>query len=142
MHVSVSILPNLVLTPGVLAIADFTCITKPRIGINNEATYIAGFFNDRAEVSFSRTINTYTQGDSLSADHVPLPSNDTWYPPLAGSETVAFLRMSANLGKARIGTFACKMTKNGKQAKIDVVIMSRNGMSGKVMKYKLVTQIE
>ncbi|XP_038066628.1 uncharacterized protein LOC119736684 [Patiria miniata] len=105
---------------GVSAVVDFTCITKPRIDIDSEDTYIAAYLNGSdAELSFARTIDTFTSAKKNNQLVLPTHSIDTTQ---SGDAAISILRLPSAGGKSRVGIFACK---NGDH-KIGTVIMSRN----------------
>ncbi|XP_038066652.1 tyrosine-protein kinase receptor Tie-1-like [Patiria miniata] len=112
---------------GVSAVVDFTCITKPRIDIDSDDTYIAAYLHGSdAELSFARTTFTRTGTDT---DNPPakleLPSNRSLETPQSSEgDQISILRLPADGGKTRIGAFACKATRD--DINIGTVIMSKN----------------
>ncbi|XP_022100198.1 uncharacterized protein LOC110984366 [Acanthaster planci] len=120
---------------GTSAFDDFTCITKPRIDINNEDTYIATYLHgSNASLSFRRTTFTYTGSSSYSYygrtwGRLPLPANHSFeIPALPGGDEVSILRLPATGGRTRIGSFACETSSTQGLANnsIGTVIMSRS----------------
>ncbi|XP_038066629.1 receptor-type tyrosine-protein phosphatase delta-like [Patiria miniata] len=94
-----------------LTVDDFTCITKPRIDIGREETYIAAYLHGGdAALSFARTTFTYTTVDDKD-NRLGLPS---YYrsEPRSSSEgdEISILRLPATGRKTRIGAFACRAT--------------------------------
>ncbi|XP_038066650.1 receptor-type tyrosine-protein phosphatase delta-like [Patiria miniata] len=111
---------------GVSAVVDFTCITKPRIDIDSEDTYIAAYLNGSdAELSFART--TFTRTGTDTHDPPPpleLPLNSSKTSMASEGNQISILRLPAAGGKTRIGVFACKATRD--DISIGTVIMSKN----------------
>ncbi|XP_022097200.1 receptor-type tyrosine-protein phosphatase T-like isoform X2 [Acanthaster planci] len=113
---------------AVFGIVDFTCVTKPRIDINNENTFIAGYLHGNGRtLSFIRVIDTYT---SVEKGSLKLPSQAKEKkdrPTAQEGETISIRRMPASDTKQRIGAFACKATKTpGDVTTIQTIIMSKN----------------
>ncbi|XP_038066583.1 angiopoietin-1 receptor-like [Patiria miniata] len=113
---------------SVSAFVDFTCITKPRIDIYSEDTYIAGYLHGgNATLSFART--TYTSFDNIN-DQLGLPSVH-YYLETHSSSTggkISILLLPAPGGKTRIGAFACRAVMTGRgrpNISIGTVIMSK-----------------
>ncbi|XP_038066637.1 receptor-type tyrosine-protein phosphatase mu-like [Patiria miniata] len=110
-----------------LTFEDFTCVTKPRIDIGSDKTYIAAYLHSgHAELSFARTTYTYTSVDNIN-DQLGLPSGHR-YEPTSSSEgdEISILRLPAAGGKTRIGAFACNaMIAGSGNVSIGTVIMSK-----------------
>ncbi|XP_038066548.1 tyrosine-protein kinase receptor Tie-1-like [Patiria miniata] len=106
------------------AIHDFTCITKPRIDIGSEETYIAAFLHGgNATLSFARTTYTYTSVDN---DPLGLPSDYRLKPrPSSEGDEIFKLRLPAAGGMTRIGAFACNARMTDRNDSIGTIIMSR-----------------
>ncbi|XP_038066579.1 uncharacterized protein LOC119736637 [Patiria miniata] len=116
-------------SPGiesVSGIVDFTCITKPRIDIGSEDTYIAAYLHGgNAALNFSRTTYTYTSDYN---DPLGLPSEHHLEPHSSSEgDEISILRLPAAGGRTRIGAFACNARIAGSgNISIGTVIMSRN----------------
>ncbi|XP_038066631.1 uncharacterized protein LOC119736688 [Patiria miniata] len=110
---------------GVSAVIDFTCITKPRIDIDSEDTYIAAYLHGSdAALSFARTTYTYTSVDNIK-DQLGLPSDHDLEPHSSSEgDKISILRLPAAGGKTRIGFFACRA--NQETHSIGTLIMNRN----------------
>ncbi|XP_033636810.1 receptor-type tyrosine-protein phosphatase alpha-like [Asterias rubens] len=106
---------------GVIAVDDFTCVTKPIVGPSEE-TFIAGFFvNLDGTLSFARTQHTKTVDSALT-----LPTDSNLDPTaLRGDVSVSVLRMPASGGISRIGVYGCQATMaGGSLTSIGTVIMN------------------
>ncbi|XP_038066550.1 uncharacterized protein LOC119736605 [Patiria miniata] len=114
----------------VSAIHDFTCITKPRINISSEDTYIAAYLHGgNATLSFARTTYTYTSVDRIGLyNQLELPSGHRFkLRPSSEEDEISILRLPAAGGKTRIGAFACRARMMGREyISIGTVIMSKN----------------
>ncbi|XP_071799484.1 receptor-type tyrosine-protein phosphatase mu-like isoform X2 [Asterias amurensis] len=111
---------------GVFAVADFTCVTKPRVPLDAEDTFIAGFFvNLAGSISIRRTQYTYTTGTTNRNDR-RLPTGSIQDPTaLHGDVLVSVLQMPASGGISRIGVYGCQATVTGQSTyNIGTVIMS------------------
>ena len=110
---------------GTSAIIDFTCVTKPRIDISRDDTYIAGYLvGTNVRLSFSRT--TYTKTGAKS--ELPEESTEEIIPPASSHEIISILRLPAAGNETRIGAFACSATMaNGAYINVGTFIMSKNG---------------
>ncbi|XP_038066639.1 receptor-type tyrosine-protein phosphatase T-like [Patiria miniata] len=110
-----------------LTFDDFTCITKPRIDIDSEYTYIAAYLHGgNANLSFARTTYTYTSVDNIN-DPLGLPSYHRLKPRSSSEgDEISILRLPAAGGKTRIGAFACNaMIAGSGNVSIGTVIMSK-----------------
>ncbi|XP_038066586.1 uncharacterized protein LOC119736642 [Patiria miniata] len=105
---------------SVSTVVDFTCITKPRIDIDSEDTYIAAYVHGgNAALTFARTTYTYTSF-GLPLDHRLEPHSSS-----EGDE-ISILRLPAAGGKTRIGAFACNARIAGSgNIRIGTVVMSK-----------------
>ena len=112
------------------AVDDFTCVTKPRVPLDAEDTFIAGFFvNLAGNLSIRRTQDTFTTATTNSNDR-SLPTDSTLdTTALHGDVSVSVLQMPASGGISRIGVYGCQATVNGQSTyNIGTVIMSITGM--------------
>ncbi|XP_033636797.1 receptor-type tyrosine-protein phosphatase kappa-like [Asterias rubens] len=111
---------------GVFAVDDFTCVTKPRVPLDAEDTFIAGFFvNLTGSLSIRRTQYTYTTGIANTDDR-RLPTDSNLDPTaLHGDVSVSVLQMPASGGVSRIGVYGCQATVNRQSTyNIGTVVMS------------------
>ncbi|XP_071799489.1 angiopoietin-1 receptor-like [Asterias amurensis] len=112
---------------GVFAVDDFTCVTKPRVPLDAEDTFIAGFFvNLAGSLSIRRTQFTYTTPGDYNPNDRSLPTGSIQDPTaLHGDVSVSVLRMPASGGISRIGVYGCQATVTGQSTyNIGTVIMS------------------
>ena len=112
------------------AVDDFTCVTKPRVPLDAEDTFIAGFFvNLAGNLSIRRTQDTFTTATTNSNDR-SLPTDSTLdTTALHGDVSVSVLQMPASGGISRIGVYGCQATVTGQSTyNISTVIMSSTGI--------------
>ncbi|XP_022097178.1 tyrosine-protein kinase receptor Tie-2-like [Acanthaster planci] len=107
------------------ATLDFTCITKPRINIDDEDTYIAAYLHgSNGSLSFRQTLAP--AGTDHNTETLP-PNSSLLATAQSLQESAVFnkLELPVTGGKTRIGAFDCDVTMaGGGSSSITTIIMS------------------